>query len=151
MKRLYKVLIVSILIFTFVGIIISSFSHTEYPTYGAVTYFDNIGRYQLLYIVNEDYAIKDAENNKFIINFVLYYIQKDSRLYVISNHNKDKLLYSIIDLLTDEIINHTSIKDYNDADQEVFNDTSKMVDLTIKRSYAERHLIELIPQKWRKW
>ncbi len=61
------------------------FNKVQYSTYGAVTYFDENGQYQLVNSAAEDYAVYDAEKEKFIDGFVLYYIPKEDNLYMIMN------------------------------------------------------------------
>lgn len=81
MKIITKIfaMVLSIGVLILIGIVTQSFSGTDYSTYGAVTYFDDSGQYQLINSVAEDYVIYNAKEEKFISGFVLYYIQKEEK------------------------------------------------------------------------
>ena len=84
MKIITKIfaMVLSIGVLILIGIVTQSFfSGTDYSTYGAVTYFDDSGQYQLINSVAEDYVIYNAKEEKFISGFVLYYIQKEEKIY----------------------------------------------------------------------
>ena len=112
------------------------FSETDYSTYGAVTYFDNSGQYQLINSVAEDYVIYNA---------------KEEKIYMITNPNKKEIAYAILDIKNNTFIEHKDIKSFDYSAQKILTDTDAMVNLTKKHSQELKNILKFFPQKWRKW
>lgn len=129
----------------------SVFTGTQYSTYGAVTYFDDAGRYQLINSVAEDYVIYDAKEDKFISGFVLYYISTKEKIYMITNPNRTEIVYAILDTKNEKFTTYQDITHFNKNEQEILSNTDNMVNLTIKRSQELKNILKFFPQKWRKW
>lgn len=154
MKRMINIFIIvlSISILILIGIIAQSFfTGTDYSTYGAVTYFDDSGKYQLINSVAEDYAIYDAKEKKFISGFVLYYIQKEEKVFMITNPNKKEIVYAVLDTQKNTFTEYQDINKFDDNAQKILTDTDAMVNLTKKRSQGLKNILKFFPQKWRKW
>lgn len=154
MKIMTKIfaMVLSIGVLILIGIVTQSFfSETDYSTYGAVTYFDDSGQYQLINSVAEDYVIYNAKEEKFISGFVLYYIQKEEKIYMITNPNKKEIAYAILDIKNNTFIEHKDIKSFDYSAQKILTDTDAMVNLTKKHSQELKNILKFLPQKWRKW
>lgn len=154
MKRMINIFIIvlSISILILIGIIAQSFfTGTDYSTYGAVTYFDDSGKYQLINSVAEDYAIYDAKEKKFISGFVLYYIQKEEKVFMITNPNKKEIVYAVLDTQKNTFTEYQDINKFDDNAQKILTDTDAMVNLTKKHSQGLKNILKFFPQKWRKW
>lgn len=154
MKSITKIFIIvlSIGFFILIGIVTQSFfTETEYSTYGSVTYFDDCGRYQLINSVAEDYVIYDAKEEKFISDFILYYIQKEEKVYMITNPNKKEIVYAVLDTKNNTFIANQDIKKFDYSEQKILTNTDDMVNLTKKRSQELKNILKFFSQKWRKW
>ena len=84
MKIITKIfaMVLSIGVLILIGIVTQSFfSGTDYSTYGAVTYFDDSGQYQLINSVAEDYVIYNAKEEKFIRFCIILYTKRRKNIY----------------------------------------------------------------------
>ena len=130
-------MVLSIGVLILIGIVTQSFfSGTDYSTYGAVTYFDDSGQYQLINSVAEDYVIYNA---------------KEEKIYMITNPNKKEIAYAILDIKNNTFIEHKDIKSFDYSAQKILTDTDAMVNLTKKHSQELKNILKFLPQKWRKW
>ena len=139
MKIITKIfaMVLSIGVLILIGIVTQSFfSGTDYSTYGAVTYFDDSGQYQLINSVAEDYVIYNA---------------KEEKIYMITNPNKKEIAYAILDIKNNTFIEHKDIKSFDYSAQKILTDTDAMVNLTKKHSQELKNILKFLPQKWRKW
>lgn len=151
MKKLF--IIISWLLFLcLVVFIYISYSNTHYHlNKDIVTYFDDMGKYQLIKVTPKDYFILDVEQNVTIVNFVLYYLEKDNIIYTISKENDNLIIYTKINILKNEITKKDSVLYFEENDKNIFYNTSKMIDLTKQKSDFETWLVKIVPPKYRKW
>lgn len=154
MKRIIKIIGVILGVCAAVGFVVISIMNicpgTQYGTYGAATYFDEKGEYQLLDVADA-YFLYDAKNKKTIGSFIQYYIQIDEKVYLITNPSKLGINYAILDTYNEIFIEKADLNYFNDEEKKIFENTDDMVDLTKKRSRDLKTLMGFIPQKWRKW
>ena len=151
MKRLFIIiswlLFLCLVVFIYIG-----FSNTQYHlNKDIVTYFDDMGKYQLIKVTPKDYFILDVEQNVTIVNFVLYYLEKDNIIYTISKENDNLITYTKINILKNEITKKDSVLYFEENDKIIFYNTSKMIDLTKQKSDFETWLVKIVPPKYRKW
>ena len=155
MKRIIKIIGVVLGVCAAVGFVVISIMNicpgTQYSTYDAVTYFDKKGEYQMINTVDEDYFLYDAKNKKSIGSFIQYYIQINEKVYLITNPSKLGINYAILDTYNETFIEKADLNYFNEEEKKIFENTDDMVDLTKKRNEDLKRLMELIPQKWRKW
>src|SRR5699024_5094953 len=114
-------------------------------------YFDEKGQYQLINSVAEDYAIYDAKAKRFITGFVLYYIQKEDKIYMITNPSRREIVYAVLNIKEEVLKTDHNIGNFTEAEQKILMDTEQMVDLSKPRSQAMKNILNFLPQKWRKW
>lgn len=131
--------------------LLTRFEGTQYNTDDAVTYFDEKGQYQLINSVAEDYAIYDAKAKRFITGFVLYYIQKEDKIYMITNPSRREIVYAVLNIKEEVLKTDHNIGNFTEAEQKILMDTEQMVDLSKPRSQAMKNILNFLPQKWRKW
>ncbi len=149
-KLIYLLIILFLFILSGIYVIIKH-SPLEYSTSDAVTYFDEKGRYQLINSVNEDYAVYDAEEEKIISDFLLYYTQKKEKVYFITNPSRKTVAYAILDLTENNFAQFYDMEQFTDEEKIIFENKEDMIDLTKKRSGGLKSLFKLLPQKWRDW
>ena len=154
MKRIIKIIGVILGVCAAVGFVVISIMNicpgTQYGTYEAATYFDKKGEYQLLDVADA-YFLYDAKNKKTIGSFIQYYIQIDEKVYLITNPSELGINYAILDTYNETFIEKADLNYFNEEEKKIFENTDDMVDLTKKRNEDLKRLMELIPQKWRKW
>lgn len=151
LKITVAVICISCLLIIILISIMSFFSITEYSTRGAVTYFDDKGQYQLINSVDEDYVIYDAKEERFISGFILYYIQKENKIYMVTNPNRKEIAYAILNTKEEVYTSYKNIEDFEENEQKILLNTEDMIDLTKKRSRALKNILKFVPQRWRKW
>lgn len=152
-RKRQKLGIVSVIILIVLGLFLcfKNFSDLKYDTSDAVTYFDEQGRYQLVNSVNQDYAIYDAEKEKIISDFLIYYIQIDKRVYCVTNPSRKSIAYAILDIAEDQYTQFYDLNVINEEERHILENQDVMVDLTKEKSGTLKILLKFIPPKWRKW